>query len=131
MNCVECGSPKIEQRDLMLCASCNSLRRRMDRAKAVDPNPIKKVSKGLAKEREVYARIRRKFLLSNWCAYHGRPCIATQIHHTAGREGVNEKGIPRLLDVENFVPLCSEAHRYIEENPKFAKENGFSESRLI
>jgi hypothetical protein len=131
MECQSCGNPKIENRDLMLCASCNSLRRRMDRAKAVDVKPIKKVSKGLAKEREVYARIRQKFLLNKWCAYHGHPCIPTDIHHSAGREGVNEKGIPRLLDGEHFVPLCREAHEYIEKNPKYAKENGFTESRLI
>jgi hypothetical protein len=131
MECTSCGNPKIENKDLMLCATCNSLRRRMDRAKAVDPKPIKKVSKGLAKEREVYARIRQKFLNGRWCALHGHPCIPTEIHHAAGREGVNEKGIPRLLDVEHFVAVCPEAHRYIEENPKFAKENGFTESRLI
>lgn len=114
------------------CATCNALNRRIDRAKAVEPKkPIAKVSKALAKEREVYAKLRQKFLLNKWCAYHGRPCIPTDIHHAAGRVGVNEKGIPRLLDVETFVPLCSEAHRYIEENPKFAKENGYSESRLI
>lgn len=112
-------------------ASCNALQRRIDRAKAVDPKPIKKVSKGLAKEREVYARVRQKFLLGRWCALHGKPCLPTEVHHSAGRVGVNEKGVPRLLDVENFVALCSEGHRYIEENPTWAKQNGFSESRLI
>jgi hypothetical protein len=103
----------------------------MDAAKAVDPKPIKKVSKGLAKEREVYARLRQKFLLGRWCALHGQPCIPTEVHHAAGRTGVNEKGIPRLLDAENFVALCSEGHKYIETHPQFAKTNGYSESRLI
>ena len=112
-------------------ASCNAMQRRIDRAKAVEPKPIKKVSKALAKEREVYARLRQKFLLGKWCAYHGNPCIPTEIHHAAGRTGVNEKGVPRLLDVEYFVPVCPEAHRWIEEHPKEAKEQGFSESRLI
>jgi hypothetical protein len=126
----DCGKP-VENRDTGKCASCNALDRRLDRAKAVDVKPIKKVSKALAKEREIYARLRQKFLLNKWCALHGRNCIPTEIHHAAGREGVNEKGTPRLLDVENFIPLCSEAHRYIEEHPKWAKENGFSESRII
>jgi hypothetical protein len=132
MECKECGNPKVENRDLMLCGSCNQLRRKIDRAKAVEPKkPIAKASKALQKEREVYARLRAKFLLGRWCALHGHPCVPTEVHHAAGRTGVNEKGIPRLLDVENFVAVCPEAHRYIEENPKFAKENGFSESRLI
>jgi hypothetical protein len=131
MICVECGSPKIENRDLQLCGSCNHLRRKMDRAKAVLPKPIAKVSKVLAKEREVYAKLRQRFLLGKWCAYHGHPCIPTEIHHAAGRTGVNEKGVPRLLDVENFVALCSDAHKYIEMNPQFAKANGFSESRIV
>jgi predicted GNAT family acetyltransferase len=132
MICSECGSPKIENRDLMLCGSCNQLRRKLDRAKAVLPKePIAKVSKALAKERAVYATLRQKFLLNKWCAYHGRPCIPTEVHHSAGRTGVNENGVPRLLDVETFVPLCSEAHRYIEEHPNWAKVHGYSESRLI
>jgi hypothetical protein len=126
----DCGKP-VENQDTGLCASCGRLNRRMDRAKVVDVKPINKVSKGLAKEREVYARIRQKFLLNRWCALHGSPCIPTEIHHSAGREGINEKGIPRLLDVEFFVAVCSEGHRYIEMNPKFAKENGYTESRLI
>lgn len=130
MTCGICGEWKPTERNGN-CASCNQAQRRIDRAKAVVPKPIKKVSKALAKEREVYARLRAQFLNGRWCAYHGHPCIPTEIHHAAGRTGVNEKGVPRLLDVENFVALCSEAHRYIEENPKWAKENGFSESRLI
>jgi hypothetical protein len=130
MTCSICGEFKPLERNGN-CASCNQLQRRIDRAKAVEPKPIKKVSKALAKEREVYAKLRQKFLNGRWCAYHGRPCIPTEVHHACGRTGVNEKGIPRLLDVENFVALCSEAHRYIEENPKWAKEHGYSESRLI
>lgn len=132
MTCKECDSTKIENRDLQLCATHNKLRRIQDRAKAApDPKPIKKVSQGKAKELQQYAKLREKFLNGRWCAYHGRPCIPTEVHHAAGRVGVNEKGVPRLLDVENFVALCSEAHRYIEEHPQWAKDNNFSESRLI
>jgi hypothetical protein len=127
----DCGKP-VENQDTGLCSSCNKLRRIQDRAKAApEPKPIAKVSQGKAKELQQYAKLRQKFLLNKWCAYHGRPCLPTDVHHAAGRDGVNEKGIPRLLDVENFVPLCREAHEYIERNPKWAKENNFSENRLV
>lgn len=126
MECQNCGNPKIENRDLMLCATCNKLRRKIDSAKAAEPKkPIKKVSEVRQKELQVYAKIRDKILMNNWCAYHGRPCIPTEIHHIKGRQ--NEM----LYDEKYMLPVCSEAHRYIELHPNEAKEKGFSESRLI
>jgi hypothetical protein len=129
--CGICGKP-VENRDTGKCASCSALDRRLDRAKAVDVKPIKKVSKALAKEREVYARLRQKFLLNKWCAYHGRPCLPTEVHHAMGRVGfADDKEIPLLLDVRFFIPVCRQAHEWIEANPKEAKELGYTESRLI
>lgn len=131
MICGICGEFKPLERNGN-CATCNKLRRIQDRAKAApEPKPIAKVSQGKAKELQQYAKLRQKFLNGRWCAYHGKPCIPTEVHHAAGRVGVNEKGVPRLLDVENFIALCREAHEYIEKNPQWAKDNNYSESRLI
>jgi hypothetical protein len=48
-----------------------------------------------------------------------------------GRVGfADDKGIPLLIDVRYFVPVCREAHRMIEENPKMAKDKGYSYSRI-
>jgi hypothetical protein len=114
------------------CATCLQLERRADRVKMPsDPDPIKKVSQSQAKLLSQYAVIKKRFMLNRWCAYHGKPCLPTDIHHAKGRVGfADEQEIPLLLDVRYFVPVCRVGHDYIEANPQFAKDNGFSESRL-
>ena len=131
MTCSHCGELKHLERNGN-CASCNHALRRAERMKAPEPSqPIAKVSAKQSKALNQYAKIRQKFLLGKWCAYHGKPCLPTDIHHAMGRVGfADDQEIPLLLDVRYFIPLCREAHKYIEENPKFAKENGYSESRL-
>lgn len=126
-----CHCGKIsENRDTGECASCGSARRKAERMTVKEKTPINKVSEKRGKELNQYAQLKAKFMLGRWCAYHGKPCLPADLHHAKGRVGVNEDGLPMLLDVRYFVALCREAHRFIEENPKFAKENGYSESRL-
>ncbi len=48
----------------------------------------------------------------------------SQIHHKRGRVG------KLLIDREYFMTVCFQCHRYIEDNPVKAKENGWSISRL-
>jgi hypothetical protein len=131
MICTGCGSLKIENRELSLCSSCNRLNRKAEKITVKDAEPISKVSDKQRKLLNQYAVLKKKFMLNRWCAYHGNPCLPTDIHHAKGRIGfADEKEIPLLLDTRFFVPLCREAHKFIEENPKFAKEHGYSESRL-
>lgn len=58
------------------------------------------------------------------------------VHHMAGRgegfydEYAEERGIPLTLDERLWKPLCINAHKYIEEHPKFAWENQYSFKRL-
>lgn len=113
-------------------ATCNAAIRKAERMKAPEPSaPIAKVSEKQGKLLKHYAKIRQKFLLNKWCAYHGKPCLPTDIHHAMGRVGfADDQEIPLLVDVRYFVPVCREAHRWIEEHPKEAKEQGYSESRL-
>ena len=133
MSC-QCGSIKTERNGR--CASCNRLERKAASLRMPeDPKPIAKVSENQSKLLARYNQIRKQFLFGRWCAYHGKPCIPTTVHHSAGRVGyidevAKDRGVPALLDVRFFIPLCMEAHRYIEEHPKYAKENGYSESRL-
>jgi hypothetical protein len=129
LECIQCGNPKVENNGL--CASCAHALRKAERMVIKEKEPINKVSDKRGKELSQYAALKKKFMLNRWCQYHGRPCLPTEIHHAKGRTGFNENGVPMLLDVRYFVPLCREAHKYIEENPQFAKENGYSESRLI
>jgi len=124
-----CGNIS-ENRDTGECASCGSARRKAERMQVKEKKPINKVSEKRKPQLKEYAALREKFLLNKWCAVHGRNCIPTDLHHAKGRIGVNEDGLPMLLDVRYFVAVCREAHKMIEENPEYAKEKGYSFSRL-
>src|SRR5690606_16502020 len=131
MICPQCNEWKKAIERNGNCADCNHIERKVSKVKAAEPKkPIKKVSDGRRKEMDGYARVRNHILMNNWCAVHGRNCIPTQIHHVKGRVGVNENGEPMLTDRRYLLPVCAEAHRWIEEHPREAKEQGYSESRL-
>jgi hypothetical protein len=131
MICPQCNEWKPLERS-GVCASCAAAIRKAERKKApAASDPIAKVSQKQSKMLNQYAKIRQKFLLNKWCAYHGKPCLPTDIHHAMGRVGfADDKEIPLLIDIRYFVPVCREAHRWIEEHPREAKEQGYSESRL-
>lgn len=84
----------------------------------------RKVSVKQRDRNQEYAKVREQFLLNKWCAYHGHGCIPTEVHHGAGKIG------DLLTDTRYFVAVCREAHRMIEERPNWAKENGYSFTRL-
>ncbi len=48
----------------------------------------------------------------------------TDIHHKKGRIG------SLFLNIEYWVALSREGHKFVEENPIWAKENGYSLNRL-
>jgi len=56
------------------------------------------------------------------CPITGWP--TTDIHHKKGRIG------DLFLDERHWVALSREGHQYVEDNPEWAKENGFSLDRL-
>ena len=130
--CIECGSDKVENKELQLCASCAHSHRKAERMKLNTPKPIKKVSNKRGKELEQYAKLRDKFLLNKWCAYHGNPCIPTDVHHQKGRVGfADDKQIPLLIDKRYWIPVCRQAHYWITEHSKEAIEQGYSYPRTI
>jgi hypothetical protein len=119
------------------CASCNRLSRKVDNVKLPDdPKPIAKVSDNMSKELAKYAPLKKKFLHGRWCGVHGKPCIPVEVHHTRGRglgfedEWAEEKGVTRLNDVRFWLAVCRESHDQIENNPDWAKAQGYSEDRL-
>jgi hypothetical protein len=95
----------------------------MSKPKKVYAKP-NKISAKRKTEQEIYSERRDKFLLNKWCAYHGQPCIPTTVHHAKGRIGT------LFLDERFWVPLCMQAHEWVEKNPNEAKDKGLSMSRL-
>lgn len=87
--------------------------------------PIKKISDKRAKQMREYKIVRTNYLLDHpICECEGCNNQATDIHHKKGRSGA------MLCDVEFFLATCRGCHTKIEINPKWAKEKGYSVSRL-
>ena len=87
--------------------------------------PIKQVSDKRKVENAKYLVLRIEFLgkpENQKCPITGKP--TTDVHHMKGRIG----GL--LLDTRYWVALSREGHRFVEENPEWAKENGYSLNRL-
>ncbi|KGE14587.1 hypothetical protein DI53_1616 [Sphingobacterium deserti] len=89
--------------------------------------PIRFLSKKRAAQNVLYLKKRRIFMeQNNTCKARLSGCTywSTDVHHPQGRMG----GL--LTDESKFIALCRNCHNFIEENPNFAKENGFSISRI-
>ena len=89
--------------------------------------PISKQSEKRAGENKEYLKLREVFLSAHpRCEIKVPGCTvkSTEVHHAGGRIG------KRLTQVELFIAACSSCHRYLEVNPAWAKENGYSVNRL-
>jgi hypothetical protein len=87
--------------------------------------PIKQVSDKRKVENAKYLVLRIEFLgrpENQKCPITGKP--TTDVHHMKGRIG------RLLLDTRYWVALSRDGHKYVEENPEWAKENGYSLNRL-
>lgn len=87
--------------------------------------PIPKKSKKRIIEDAKYSVLRIEFLgkkENKICPITGKP--TTDIHHKKGRIG------SLLLDTTFWVALSREGHKFVEENPIWAKENAYSLNRL-
>lgn len=106
-----------------MCTECynkeNEPKMRLKRSK----KRIKKVSKSRSKELSVYDRERIRYMNSHaFCEVCGKR--ATDIHHKKGRVG------KLLTDKRYFLAVCRECHSRIETDPQWAKDKGYSLSRL-
>lgn len=78
-----------------------------------------------AKQEREYAALSKQFLEDNpICQVVGCHNMSTATHHKKGRIG------SLLTDVRYFLAVCFHCHSTIELKPKWAKEHGYSLSRL-
>lgn len=90
------------------------------------PKPIKQFS---AKRQVVnleYNREAKKFREENpACRVNTSGCTreTTEVHHKKGRGKY-------LMDKTTWLPVCHNCHCVVEENPNWAKQNGYSSNRL-
>lgn len=89
-------------------------------------NGIKKVSDKRVELNKQYAVIRDSWIKDKVCKRCGNPEVC--VHHSAGKEG-SVNSIPLLIYVPYFVALCFPCHRYIEDNPEYAYNYGYSIKR--
>jgi hypothetical protein len=125
---------------LDVCASCNRLERKAaSLPMPSDPEPINKVSCSHRKMLEKYNKKRKMWIRGKKCgATFPHDCTKDKdltTHHMQGRVGyadeyARENDIPLLLDERFWLPVCLDAHQYIEANPKFAWENQYSFKRV-
>lgn len=72
-----------------------------------------------------YKKIAKKFITVHpKCQVQGCNQVSECVHHKRGRIG------ELLIDTRYFMAVCFDHHRQIEENPDWAKSNGYSLSRL-
>lgn len=91
------------------------------------PKSISPVSSKRQVEMDEYSKKRVAYLaIHSTCQAGLVDCTgqATEIHHKAGRIG------ELYTKISNFLGVCRNCHKFIEENPDDAKHFGFSESRL-
>jgi len=104
-----------------------------ERRESRRPKPVKKPTKIKnrtaqgAKEDRIYSELRKKYLEENPFCKAGLPgCTlnATEIHHKALR-GKN------YLNIETWLPACSNCHKYIHDHPKESYEKGLLISKFL
>jgi hypothetical protein len=126
-NCryLECGKEfkKFKSTDKYCSSSCEVLDKGFKEKKK--PKPIPKISDKRKIDNLKYSALRIEFLgkkENKICPITKKP--TTDIHHKKGRVG------SLLLDTRFWIALSREGHKFVEENPIWAKENGYSLDRL-
>lgn len=110
--CKDCWQ-RYKSNKLSLITSKNSLKR-----KAMNPISDKK-----SKELAEYRKLRDVYMIVNpICEVRGCSRRATDLHHKVSREFA-------LLDTDVFMAVCRECHNKIEENDKWARDNGYKLSK--
>jgi hypothetical protein len=72
-----------------------------------------------------YLKVRKAFLSTHpTCEFGTCKKEAKEVHHKCGRSK------RYLCDPRTFLAVCSGHHKFIETHPHFARENGYSLSRL-
>jgi hypothetical protein len=114
---------KFKSTDKYCSSSCELLDKGFKEKKK--PKPIPNVSDKRKIDNLKYSALRIEFLgkkENRICPITKKP--TTDIHHKKGRIG------SLLLDTRFWIALSREGHRFVEENPIWAKENGYSLNRI-
>ncbi len=85
-------------------------------------NYIKMESKTQKKRYKRYKLLRDEFLDEYDICHVCNIAHSSEVHHRAGRDGANL--------FRYFLAVCRKCHRMIEDNPKLAKEQGWTITRL-
>ena len=85
---------------------------------------IAKKSKKLIDAEKIYNKERKAYLQAYPYCETNCGMGASQIHHRKGRIG------SLLTNINYFMAVCAECHKWIEEHPLEAKEKGYSLNRL-
>lgn len=120
-----CSNP-IENKDTGLCSSCGRAARKEEEALLREPKkrkPIKKVSANHKQLLDIMYKLKAVWIVGKKCGVRGCQLPAVDPHHMKGRGKY-------LLDTSTWLPVCRDHHTYIENNPDWAKEQGYSLSRL-
>lgn len=122
--CIECNDGKLKpcigKRDKALCVN-----HYQNKARAAS-GQINNVSDNKKQQDKIYNKVRLIFLADNTrCAARFTVCShkSTEIHHSKGR---NEY----YLDVETWIPICSQCHVWAEIHQEEAKQINISQDRL-
>lgn len=120
--CKVSGKEWKQWNSLQKCPCCNhSKPQPKETKKYVIPN----VSEKRKIENLKYSVLRTEFLgkkENQICPITKQP--TTDVHHMKGRVG------SLFLDTRYWIALSREGHKFVEENPEWAKENGYSLNRL-
>lgn len=90
----------------------------------------KPIAKRSAKMKDIMKELKKLypvFLKSHpLCEIKAPGCTgkATAVHHTEGRIG------KKITDVTTFLPCCQWCNGYLENNDKWARDNGFKKSKF-
>jgi hypothetical protein len=112
----ECNYPVFSH---LYCQSHQYLRKDKKKPKRINQRSAKE-SKRLAK----YSIVRAEYLAEHPICEVCEVAESNQIHHKFGRISW------RLTDKKRFLAVCPECHKYVELNPIWAKEKGYSLNRL-
>ena len=124
--CKVCGgsfTPKRSTLEQVCSIDCHNERNKLKTKKEFIKIP--QISKKRQVEQLKYSVLRIEFLgksENKVCPITGLE--TTDIHHKKGRVG------SLYLDTKYWVALSREGHKFVEENPIWAKENGYSLNRL-
>ncbi len=118
-----CQSARIEKALKKVRQSTEAATKKANKIWNAERKRIMPRSEKRSKEERAYLTLREVFLKDKICPITGQQ--ATEIHHKKGRIG------KLLCDIKYWLAVSREGHIKIENNPEWAKEQGYSLSRLV